>query len=97
MVNKQFNVKGTLRIFLFFLSKEVMMIKRFYEKYIFLVCLILCMVSTMFSIARYYQTKVDSLEYQIQMYKDRWETRDKAATYYKQQLELERAKNGSQK
>lgn len=71
------------------------MVKHFYEKYIFLVCLILCMVSTMFSIARYYQTKVDSLEYQIQMYKDRWETRDKAATYYKQQLELERAKNGT--
>lgn len=55
------------------------------------------MISTMFSIAKYYETKIGSLEYQIQMYKDRWETRDKAATYYKQQLELERAKNGSQK
>ena len=72
--------------------------KRLFEKdVIYMVCITLCMVTTTISIARYYQTKVDSLEYQIQMYKDRWETRDKAATYYKQQLELERAKNGSQK
>lgn len=70
--------------------------KRLFEKdVIYMVCIMLCMVTTTISIARYYQTKVDSLEYQIQMYKDRWETRDKAATYYKQQLELERAKNGT--
>nr|DAU98239.1 MAG TPA: hypothetical protein [Caudoviricetes sp.] len=96
MVNKQFNVKGTFVSF-FFLSKEVMMKRLFEKDVIYMVCIMLCMVTTTISIARYYQTKVDSLEYQIQMYKDRWETRDKAATYYKQQLELERAKNGSQK
>lgn len=71
--------------------------KRLFEKdVIYMVCIMLCIVTTTISISRYYQTKVDSLEYQIQMYKARWETRDKAATYYKQQLELERAKNGSQ-
>lgn len=55
----------------------------------------LCFIGILISFTHTYEQKILSKDQQIQMYKARWETRDKAATYYKQQLELEKAKNGS--
>ena len=55
----------------------------------------LCFIGILISFTHTYEQKILSKDQQIQMYKARWETRDKAATYYKQQLELERAKHGS--
>ena len=55
----------------------------------------ICFIGILVSFNYNYQQKILSKDQQIQMYKARWETRDKAATYYKQQLELERAKHGS--
>ena len=54
-----------------------------------------CFIVILISFNHRYEQKILSKDQQIQMYKARWETRDKAATYYKQQLELEKAKNGS--
>lgn len=55
----------------------------------------LCFIGILISFNYSFQKKVLSKDQQIQMYKNRWETRDKAANYYKQQLDIERAKNGT--
>lgn len=55
----------------------------------------LCFIGILISFNYSFQQKVLSKDQQIQMYKNRWETRDKAANYYKQQLDIERAKNGT--
>lgn len=64
-------------------------------KFLFQVLTWFCFIVILISFNYKYEQKILSKDQQIQMYKARWETRDKAATYYKQQLELERAKHGS--
>lgn len=64
-------------------------------KFLFQVLTWFCFIVILISFTHKYEQKILSKDQQIQMYKARWETRDKAATYYKQQLELERAKHGS--
>lgn len=53
----------------------------------------LCFIVILISFNHRYEQKILSKDQQIEMYKKRWETRDKAAEYYKMKYEVEKAKN----
>lgn len=52
-----------------------------------------CFIVIIISFNHRYEQKILSKDQQIEMYKKRWETRDKAAEYYKMKYEVEKAKN----
>lgn len=62
-------------------------------KWLFQVLTWFCFIVILISFNHRYEQKILSKDQQIEMYKKRWETRDKAAEYYKMKYEVEKAKN----
>lgn len=62
-------------------------------KWLFQVLTWFCFIVILVSFNHRYEQKILSKDQQIEMYKKRWETRDKAAEYYKMKYEVEKAKN----
>lgn len=62
-------------------------------KWLFKVLTWFCFIVILISFNHRYEQKILSKDQQIEMYKKRWETRDKAAEYYKMKYEVEKAKN----
>lgn len=62
-------------------------------KWLFQVLTWFCFIVILISFNHRYEQKILSKDQQIQIYKARWETRDKAAEYYKMKYEVEKAKN----
>lgn len=62
-------------------------------KWLFQVLTWFCFIVIIISFNHRYEQKILSKDQQIEMYKKRWETRDKAAEYYKMKYEVEKAKN----